>query len=67
MKTLKSYSIESKSAASMDKVIRLLAKFAELLDEDIMYYEELSPIIMEAFILILNDHTTVNNQIVMYL
>lgn len=62
MNSLKNYSIEHKSTEALDKVNRLLGKFAELLDEDVMFYEELSPLVFEVFKSSLNDHTTVNAQ-----
>ena len=57
---------EDKSAAAMDKVCRFLAKIAELLDEDIMHYEELAPLVVEVFQAAVSDHTTVNAQAVGY-
>lgn len=66
MNSLKNYSNEQKSTEALDKVNRLLGKFAELLDEDVMYYEALSPLVFEVFKSSLNDHTTVNAQSVIH-
>lgn len=59
---LRKYAIDHSTASSFEKLCRLLAKFAEMLDDDAMIYSELTGPMLEVFKKSLRESTPVQSQ-----